>query len=63
MLKYLRAYLASELAGVGLDNTTAQAVLRHRSSSTSARHYLAARDTRVRGATKGLGERLKPRSK
>lgn len=61
-LKSLRAYVASELAGDGVDPTTAQAVLRHRSAATTARHYQAARETRVRSATRGLGERLKPRS-
>lgn len=57
-LKSLRAFTASELEASGADLTTAQAVLRHRSSQTTARHYRAARDARVRSATRGLGERL-----
>lgn len=57
-LKSLRAFVASELEADGADLTTAQAVLRHRSSTTTARHYKAAREARVRQATRGLGERL-----
>jgi integrase len=57
-LKSLRAFVASELEADGADLTTAQAVLRHRSSQTTAKHYRAARSVRVREATRGLGERL-----
>ena len=57
-LKSLRAFVASELEADGADLTTAQAVLRHRSSTTTARHYKAAREARVRQATRDLGNRL-----
>lgn len=57
-LKSLRAFVASELEAQGADLTTAQAVLRHRSAQTTARHYRVAREARVRSATRGLGERL-----
>lgn len=56
--KSLRAFVASELAISGEDITTAQAVLRHKSSQTTMRHYAAARDRKVRQATLTLGERL-----
>lgn len=54
----LRAFTASELESEGCDVTTATAVLRHRSGQTTQRHYRAARERRVRGATRELGGRL-----
>lgn len=57
-LKSLRAFVASELEAQGSDLATAQAVLRHRSAQTTARHYRVAREARVRSATRGLGEHL-----
>lgn len=62
-LKALRAFVASELEAEGADLTTAQAVLRHRSPQTTARHYRAARASRVREASRGLGERLDKRDR
>lgn len=62
-LKALRSFVATELEGDDSDLTTAQAVLRHRSSTTTAKYYRAARDERVRAATRGLGNRLAHTSK
>lgn len=57
-LKSLRAFVASELEAEGADVTTAQAVLRHRTATTTTRYYRAARYERVRQATENLGKRL-----
>ena len=54
----LRAFTASELEGEGCDVTTAAAVLRHRSVQTTQRHYRAARERRMREATRTLGGRM-----
>lgn len=56
--KSLRAYTASQLAYLGNDITTAQAVLRHKSSATTIRHYSAAREHKVREATEDVGSEL-----
>jgi integrase len=61
-LKSLRAFVATELEAEGEDITTAQAVLRHRTSTTTARYYRAARQERVREATQTLGARLGKRA-
>ncbi len=56
--KSLRAFTASELANLGKDVTTAQAVLRHKSAQTTLRHYSAARERKVRESTAGVGDVL-----
>lgn len=58
-LKDLRVFVATELEAEGEDLTTAQAVLRHASPLTTMRHYRAAKEKRVRMATRSLGERLR----
>ncbi|HUX05258.1 MAG TPA: tyrosine-type recombinase/integrase [Acidimicrobiales bacterium] len=58
-LKQLRSYVASELAtSLNFDVATAQAVLRHKSSSTTLRHYIAARERDSRQASRTIGEAL-----
>jgi integrase len=59
-LKDLRVFVATELEADGEDLTTAQAVLRHASPITTMRHYRAAKERRVRMATRSLGDRLRP---
>ena len=54
----LRVFTSSELEGSGVDITTAQAVLRHRTPQTTMKHYRAVRDHRLRQATRDLGLRL-----
>jgi integrase len=59
--KSLRSYTASELEALGNDAATAQAVLRHKSPMTTQRHYAAARERKMRGATIGVGEQFTKR--
>jgi integrase len=59
--KSLRSYLATELQVLGNDAATAQAVLRHKSPLTTQRHYAAARERKMRGATVKVGEQFTKR--
>ena len=56
-LQSLRKYAASDLAGTGVDETTASALLRNR-PETARRHYQAARQRQVRRQALGIAERL-----
>ena len=57
-LRHLRSFVATELAHDGHGVATAQAALRHSSSTTTQRHYVAARATVARDATRTVGARL-----
>jgi integrase len=57
-LKDLRTFVASELSGQPFGLQLVKSVLRHRSSATTLRHYLAAEKKRNREATGQLAEVL-----
>jgi len=56
----LGSFCATQLHATGADVTTAQAVLRHQSSQTTLKYYMAAQMSKVRESTIELGERLAP---
>jgi integrase len=56
-MQSLRKYAASDLAGTGVDETTASALLRNR-PETARRHYQAAQTRIVRQHSLGLADRL-----
>ena len=56
-LRLLRRYGVSDLAGTGVDEVTASAILRN-GPETARRHYQAVRHDHLRSATLGIAERL-----
>ena len=56
-LRLLRRYGVSDLAGEGVDEVTASAILRN-GPETARRHYQAVRHDQVRSATLGIADRL-----
>lgn len=56
-LQSLRKFAASDLAGTGVDETTASALLRNR-PETARRHYQAAHQRHVRQQALGIADRL-----
>jgi integrase len=56
-LRLLRRYGVSDLAGTGVDEVTASAILRN-GPETARRHYQAVRHDHLRSATLGIADRL-----
>jgi integrase len=63
ILKALRNFTGSELAEDEVDLMTSKTVLRHTDHNTTARHYVAPRERKVRQATVRLGQKLGGRTK